>query len=168
VGERFGGFAPVPTDAQILQTVQQAFAECRRPEHFTNFTHCEECAEHDEVLRSRDVHTLRIEDVENPGWEPICFTTDEGFAYYLPALVRLALAEPTATHGWYGGQLLFHLCSDGRQNHRVLACTPAQRRAVADFLRHLVETRAALADSECHTDDLFQALEIWSEEIHTT
>jgi uncharacterized protein DUF6714 len=159
-------FALVTSDAQILQTVQQAFAECRRPEHFTDHTHCRECAEHDEVLRSRDVHTLCFEDVGNPGWDPICFISPEGFAYYLPALARLALAGPVEPYGWYGTQLLFHLCHDGRQNRRLLACTPEQRRAISNFLRHLVETRAAFADNSCCTDDLFQALEIWSDEIH--
>lgn len=150
------------SDADILQRVQQAFAGCPRPEHFTNFTHCEECAEHDEVLRSRDLHTLRIEDVGNPGWDPICFIYPEGFAYYLPALARLALAEPDERHGWYGGQLLFHLCSEGRRNERLLACTPEQRHVVVQFLQHLGETRASLADSELRSDDLSQAIGIWS------
>ena len=154
----------MPSDADILQRVQQAFAVCRRPEHFTDFTHCEECAEYDEVLRSRDIYTLRIEDVGNPGWDPICFVSAEGFAYFLPALARLALGEPDYVRGWYGGQLLFHLCSDGRRNERLLACTPEQRRAVVEFLQHLAETRASLVDSELRTDDLFQAVDIWSDE----
>ena len=88
------------SDAQVLETIQQAFASSPRPRHFTNYTHCSECAEHDEVLRSRDVQTLRIEDVGNPGWDPICFISPEGFAYYVPALARLALAQPVEPHGW--------------------------------------------------------------------
>jgi hypothetical protein len=114
----------MPSDADILQIIKQAFAECRRPEHFTDYTHCEECAEHDEVLRSRDVDTLRIEDVGNPGWDPICFTTWEGFAYYFPALARLAFAEPEYADGWYGTVLLFHLVGDGRRNRRLMARAP--------------------------------------------
>jgi hypothetical protein len=153
------------SDADILQTIKQAFAGCLRPEHFTDYKHCDECAEHDEVLRSRDVDTLQIEDVGNPGWDPICFTTSEGFTYYFPALARLALAEPDYAHGWYRTQLLFHLVGDGRKNRRFLACTPEQRRAAFQFLQHLVETRATLADEHCSTDDLFQALEIWSDKI---
>ena len=155
----------MPSDAQILKKIKQAFAGCRRPEHFGDYTHCAECAEYDEVLRSRDVRTLLIEDVGNSASDPICFITSQGFAYYLPALVRLALDDPTEPHGWYGAQLLFHLCGDGRENRRILACAPDQRRAVAEFLRHLVETRAVLADNYCCTEDLLQALEIWSPEI---
>jgi len=156
----------MPSDAQIFQKVHQAFEKCVRPEHFTNYTHCEECAEHDEVLCSRDVQSLRIEDVGNVGWDPFCFTSAEGFAYYLPALVRLALAEPVEPYGWYGVQLLFHLCHDGRQNKRLLVCTPEQRRAIVECLHHFVETRARLADNCLSTDDLFQAIEIWSDESH--
>jgi hypothetical protein len=154
----------MPTDADIFRTIKQAFAGCRRPDHFTEYTHCMECAEHDEVLRSHDVDTLRIEHIGNPGWDPICFISTEGFTYYFPALARLALAEPDNAHGWYGGQLLFHLCSDGRRNERLQACTPEQRRAVVEFLHHLAESRASLAESELSTDDLFQAIEIWSDE----
>jgi hypothetical protein len=152
------------SDAQILETVQQAFAKRPRPLHFTNHTHCDECAEHDEVLRSRDVETLGIDDVGNPGWDPICFVSSEGFAYYLPALVRLTLAPLDALHGWYGNQLLFHLCSDGPGNRRVLACTPEERRSVVELLQHIVDTRAELADSNQCSDQLFRAIEYWSDE----
>lgn len=150
-------------DDAILQVIQGAFAECRRPEHFTNYTHCEECAEHDAILRSRDISTLRIEDVGNPGWDPICFITAEGFAYYFPALARLALADPDYEHGWYGSQLLFHLIGDGSRNRRFIACTTEQRLAIAHFLQHLIDTRGAIADEHCSTDDLLEALQIWSD-----
>jgi len=153
------------SDVGIIQLVQQAFAKRKRPEHFTNYKHCEECAEHDEVLRSRDIYSLKIEDVGNPGWDPICFTSPEGFAYYLSALVRLALADPVEPFGWYGSQLLFHLCSNGRRNDRVLACNPTERSAIVKFLQHLVETRSNLADSYRCSDQLFQALEYWSDDI---
>lgn len=132
--------------------------------HFTDHTHCKECAEHDELLRSRDLQTLRIEDVGNPGWDPICFATSEAFTYYFPALARLALSEPAYGYGWYGTVFLFHLVGDGHRNRRFMACTPEQRRIVVQFLKHLVETRAAVVDEHCSADDLVQALEIWSEE----
>lgn len=152
------------SDLAVLQNVQYAFSHRRKPEHFTNYSHCEECAEHDELLLSRDIHSLRIEDVR-PGWDPICFISPEGFAYYLPALIRLALSEPSEKWGWYGGQLLFHLCSDGVRNERILACTTGERRAVVSFLRHLVETRVEWLDAERKSDELLNAIEYWSEEL---
>jgi hypothetical protein len=54
-------------DAQVIEEVQAAFAKYERPAHFTDYTHCPECAEHDELLLSRDNDTLRIEHVGNPG-----------------------------------------------------------------------------------------------------
>lgn len=154
----------MPSDAEILHAVHLAFAGCSRPEHFTDFTHCEECAEHDDLLRSRDLDTLCLEDIGNPGWDPICFISPAGFAYYLPALLRLALAEPDHAHDWYGSSLFFHLCLDGKQNARLLACTPAQRRVVVEFLCHLAETRAALIDASLCTEELLQAMELWCDQ----
>jgi hypothetical protein len=153
----------LPDDAQVLEAIQRAFADCPRPDHFTEYTHCCECAEHDEVLRSRDVQTLRIEDVNNPGWDPICFVSVQGFAYYLPALARFALKAPADQQGWYGGQLLFHLRLDGPGNERVRACTSDQRKSVVGLLQHLVETRAELVDNYGCSDDIFRVIEYWSD-----
>jgi hypothetical protein len=149
------------TDDDILAEIAAAFGDCLRPEHFTNYTHCEECAEHDEVLRSRDLATLTVADVGNPGWDPICFCTPEGLAYYMPALSRLALAEPDPEYGWYGGQLVSHLWSGGEYNRFYEYCTAQQRRAVASLLSQFVESRAALV-AELDADQILQAYERWS------
>ena len=154
---------PISSDAQIVEGVQQAFATCTRPEHFTNHMHREECAEHDEVLRTRDIETLSIEDAGNPGWDAICFISQVGFGYYFPALARLALAQPVGPHGWYAPQLLFHLCNDGRLNERILGCTPEQRRSIVDLLHHILETRADFADSSLCAGELLDAIEYWSD-----
>jgi hypothetical protein len=154
---------PVPSDSQVLDAVEQAFRSCVRPEHFTNYNHCDECEEHDELLRSRDLHTLSIRDVGNIGWDPICFVSPEGFAYYFPALARLALAQPDEV-GWYGSQLLFHLSCD-RAQERISACTPDQRNAVNAYLHHLLETRLQTARMYMCDDDLLQTIALWSAEI---
>jgi hypothetical protein len=150
------------TDAEILDLVTKAFAGCPRPEHFADHTHCCECAEHDATLLSRDVDRLTQDEVGSPAWDPICFITPEGFAYYLPALARLALAAEHPTWGWYGPQLFFHLASDGRRNARWLHCTPEQRRAVAALLEHIFATRAALIQP-FDERPFFEALEVWSD-----
>jgi hypothetical protein len=102
------------TDRDIIAAVRHAFGAEPRPEHFTDHTHGCECAEHDALPASRDLDTLRLEDVNNAGWDPICFVAAEGFRYYLPALVRLALKSATSAN-WYLPQLLFHLTDDGPQ-----------------------------------------------------
>lgn len=144
------------TDAEALAELRAAFAACPRPERFTDFRHCCECAEHDELLRSRDVDTLGIEDVGNPGWDPLCFTSAEGLLYYLPALGRLALAEPA-----YPAQLHFHLTYDGGKNRILVAASPAQRRVVARFLRHIVEARPSLCEDLGLRDELLAAAALW-------
>jgi hypothetical protein len=150
------------TDQEVLDAIGREFGTCPRPEHFTNYGHCCECWEHDELLRSRNRDTLCVEDVGNPGWDPICFITPEGFAYYAPALARLALAEPDPTRGTYVPQLAFHLRYDGAQNVRWQHCTAGQRKAVVALLEHMIETRAALIDESCCADMVVEALAVWS------
>jgi hypothetical protein len=162
-GREAGGVESVATDRELLAEIERAFEGAPRPEHFTSHTHCCECFEHDELLRSRDRETLGIGDVGSQSWDPICCLTPEGFAYYLPALARLALSAPDEHWGWYGDQLAFHLRYDGPRNARWEHCNPGQRRAVAKLLDHILETRAELADRDGCADALFEAREIWSE-----
>ncbi|MEX1254953.1 MAG: DUF6714 family protein [Dehalococcoidia bacterium] len=150
------------TDTEILDSIAAAFAGCPRPEHFTDRVHCCECAEHDATLLSRDVETLDHDDVGSPGWDPVCFITPEGFAYYLPALARLALAPEHPQWGWYGPQLFFHFAYDGAHNARWARCTPDQRRAVAALLDHIFATRSGLLQP-FDERSLFEALEVWSD-----
>jgi hypothetical protein len=150
------------TDEEIIESISRAFAGCERPAHFTNHTHCCECFEHDEVLLSRDLQTLKAEDVGNEGWDPIAFTSPQGFAYYFPALARLALSAPDARFGWYGPQLFRHLILDGPCNRRWEYFTPGQRGQVAELLIHIFDTRSELLESYNCADDLFRAIEIWS------
>ena len=129
------------TDQETIDAVRQAFAAEPRPEHFTDHTHCGECAEHDALLASRNLNCLRVKDVNNVGWDPICFVTAEGFQYYLPALAQLALKSATA-EDWYLQQFFFHLIGDGPQNRRVVCCTGAEQQAIAAVLWH--ESRRGL------------------------
>ena len=78
-----------------------------KPEHFTNFNHCEECEEHDQTLLALDIDIIGIDELGNPGWDPICFASPEGKKYYLPALIRLSL--DTMMDEFYLDQFLFHL-----------------------------------------------------------
>jgi hypothetical protein len=149
------------TDEQVLLELSHAFAGCTRPEHFTNFRHCCEYAEHDELLRSRDRDTLQVEDVGNPGWDPLCFTSADGLLYYLPALGRLALAEPADYLNWYVPQLHFHLTYEDAKNRILVAASPVQRWAVVHLLRHIIATRAALCETWSCREDLVAAAELW-------
>lgn len=152
-----------PADEAVLREVDGAFLPIGKPEHFTDFTHCEECREHDDTLRARTRETLRREDLGHAGWDPLNFCDGEGIGYLFPTLARFALM-PAAwhDHGWYGDQLLFHLTYAGADNKFLQWCSPAQRRAVSLLLSHLLDTRSdAISDHGCD-DDLVQALELWA------
>ena len=133
-----------------------------KPVHFTNHAHCGECAEHDETLRAYDVNAIGVEQLGNPGWDPLCFVSVEGLLYYLPALIRLTLATMDEPQERYLDQLLFHLIRDSKGNDVVRACSPDQRAFVAAFLEHVMETSSAEIDGYTYSNDLLKAHEIWS------
>ena len=149
------------TIEDFLQEAIELFADTPRPAHFTNYTHCCECVEHDETLRNATLETLSCEDLR-PGWDPLCFISPEGFRYYFPALARLALDGTGETY--FIDQLVFHLELDGRKNARYLMFTPEQRSYVVRLLHYFVETRPGEIDDNFDSDALFRAIEIWAEE----
>jgi hypothetical protein len=150
------------SDVDILSVLERAFAAAPRPVHFTDFAHCAECAEHDERLQACARDALSLEDVGYAAFDPFCIAQPESFSYFFPALARLALAAPSADHGWYGTQLLFHLTAERLGNGFFNACTTAQRAGVARFLRHLLETRAGLVAGDRATDALTDCYRLWS------
>lgn len=133
-----------------------------KSEHFTNYHHCCECAEHDETLLAYDVDSIGIEQLGNPGWDPLCFASVAGLLYYLPALIRLTLETMDTPQERYLDQLLFHLIRDGKDHDFVRACNPEQRAFIAEFLEHLMETYSVELDGCTYSDDLVKAYEIWS------
>jgi hypothetical protein len=150
------------TDEQILLTIDSAFGDVPRPEHFCDPTHCPECAEHDALLTSRDRSTLQISDVGNEAWDPMCFSSPQGFAYYFPSLARLALAPPTYNFVWYCDQLLSHLFSGAEHNTFLSYCSSEQRSTVAALIAHFISTRTSLPERMSNDDDLARAHTIWS------
>jgi hypothetical protein len=148
-------------DAEVIASLDAAFGNCARPEHFTDYQHCCECAEHDELLRSRDRRSLQLHDVGNPGWDPLCFTSAEGLLYFIPRLGRLALSLPEPGFDWYAPQLHFHLTYEGPENRILRAATRTQRAAVVTLLRHIVQTRRTLCEEWACRDDLLAAAELW-------
>lgn len=148
------------TDAEVLKFCREACA-APRPEQFTDRNHCCECADHDDLLRSRDLDSLTVADVGNPGWDPICFVTDYAFFYYLPALARLALDPPDEKQDWYLPQLLFHLTYEGAANRRLLTASHRYKQAVLLLLGHVRDTRADLVQQEGCAKDLEAAFALW-------
>ena len=144
----------------LLDVVDEAFAEADRPEHFTDHTHCEECAEHDETLRSFDRDSIGLEQLGNPGWDPMCFVNPEGFLYYLPAMVRLALSS-RGQEG-YLDQFLFHLTYEGEKSRFFGHFSGPQRRAVLEVLRWIGENMTGLVREWSLEGEMDEALALWN------
>jgi len=137
--------------------------DVRKPAHFCDYRHCCECAEHDETLLAHDVDSIGLEQLGNPGWDPLCFSSAEGLLYYLPALIRLTLDTIDNPREAYLDQMLFHLIHDGEGNRLVRACSREQRAFVADFLEHLVDNHSSQIEAGAFSsDDILRAHEIWS------
>ena len=151
------------TDEGVLALVAAAFSDVVRPEHFTNHTHCDECWEHDELLRERDLDTLSIQDVGSQAWNPITMATPTGLAYYFPALARLALDPMPKDLDWYGYIILSQLQWTGPRNERWQHFSPAQRAAVCLLLEHLHRTRTKEIEIYDCEYELLEALQTWSE-----
>ena len=133
-----------------------------KPAHFTNDRHCCECAEHDATLSACDVDSIGVQQLGDPGWDPLCFASPEGFLYYLPALIRITLDTMATPQERYLDQLLFHLMRDGKDHALVRACSLEQRVFVAEFLAYLTDQYSAELDECTSSDDMLKAYDIWN------
>jgi len=143
-----------------IQQAKQLF-QMPKPEHFTNYRHCCECAEHDATLLACDVDSISLQQLGNPGWDPLCFVSPEGFLFYLPALIRITLHTMAKPQERYLDQFLFHLIRDGKDHDLVRACSPEQRAFIAGFLEYLIDQYAAEIDECTYADDILKAYDIW-------
>ena len=154
----------MPTSAEVLNAVEEAFAGVPRPEHFMEYLGDPESTEHDELLRARNRETLKIEDVGNIGWQPLSACSPQGMGYYMPALARLALSEPTYGFGRYGDTLRIQL--EGRDDFFQF-CNREQRMAVSNLLCHLgtlfLECEWRMAEPE----QFFESAHSWVQESGT-
>ena len=150
------------SDQSVLNQIDSAFSGVVKPEHFTNYSHCDECNEHNNTLRARTRATLLRRDLGNAGWDPITFSCAEGIGYFFPSLARFALLPDVwPDNSWYACQLLSHLKWDGCENKFFVWCSPTQRSAVYSLLEHLSVTRGE--EVACHSSqaDLQEALSVW-------
>lgn len=116
----------------LLSRIAEVF-QCERPTRMVrNPGHCDECAEHDDTMRSVTPDSISLTQVGSPAWDPVCFLNDEAWRYFMPGLTRLALG-----HGedYYLDQFLFHLASG-----RIEALDAAQCTAVSALLDQLYES----------------------------
>ncbi len=137
---------------------------CEKPQHFTNYRHCEECQEHDETLIGSSIDSISLEELGNPGWDPICFCGDEGKKYYMPAFIRLSL-ETMDSNDFYLEQFLFHLEGDGKENSLFLSCNKQQRDYIVKFLEYVINSFTEQIEHHYCVNEILTVHEIWSDVI---
>jgi hypothetical protein len=137
-----------PLDTSIVAVIDQldeSFSGVMKPDHFTNFEHCDECRDHDEALRNRSLTTITRDDLGNEGWSPITFCTPVGLAYYIPALARFAVA-PSIWNGRdaYAVLLATRLSFGRSENDFLKYCNDSQRAAMAMFIQWIADNESKL------------------------
>lgn len=141
--------------AEAVKQVREAFRDSGRPSglFISGTCRCCECEEHDRTLASHDVDSISSEELGNPGWDPICFASDEAFLYYMPAMLRVAFEDVD-----YIDQLLFHL----NLPHRVALLNKPQAAAISTALRLWAQMHAGEDAEECsrtHFNDALRRLD---------
>ena len=119
-----------------LENLYLAFESRRKPSHFTDFNHCEECRVHDETLRKFSRANISFKELGNLAWNPISFSTIDGFLYYLPALARLSLGQGDE---YFADQFIIHVDN----NERLQAMTKNEQKVLKTFM---IAVREKLGD----------------------
>ena len=145
---------------QIELYVEQVFSGNAIPENYTNRDHCDECAEHDETLRSYTPKSIGLEQLGNAGWDPICFVLPKAFKYYFPALVRLSL-DPEGSNG-YLDQFLFHVTYQGEDSRFFKHFSKAERGATLEVLQYIESNMDDLVHGWNLDNELKEAIGLWS------
>ncbi len=81
-------------EKSVNKRLRTHFGHYVRPNDFINKSHCDECEEHYQTLLDVHASDLRLHHVENPGADPTCFLSSEGFRYYFWAMAQIAENHP--------------------------------------------------------------------------
>lgn len=114
-----------------VRRVDELFAHVRRPEHFTDHTHCCECSDSDDFFQKHTPATLAAL-TDPPETLPYSFLTEHAFHYFMPAFIRM-LARTGSDY--CVGDMLFFL------ENKLDTFTQEQRAVIRDAL-YLVYDRS--------------------------
>lgn len=132
--------------------LRNAFASRFRPNHFTDYSHCNECFEHNEALCAKDNDLITFKDVGNISYSPISFISISGFLYYLPGLARLASGTGDE---YFLDTFLIYLDN----NERRMALSREERQALAEYLIHLKDILLQSIQENLDEEDLDELIQ---------
>ena len=146
---------------QLIANAYQVFSEIEKPQHSTNYSHCEECAEYDEMLSTVEKRDLSIEQIGTVCWGPVPFLTPEATAYYIPRLIELA-AEGVENKDLepYFNQFINTVC-EGPSGRQYSLFGDVHRRAVASVLIYIKSNYYDLVCEHCWGEELDKACANW-------
>jgi len=143
------------TKQELISVAREIFSEDGRPAVFVDPNHCSECTEHNDTLLTHTPETISLNELGNPGWDPMCFVQESGFKYYFPAMVRLVLESNEDDD--YLSQFLFHITSS--PNCQFFNQTQAS--FVVKLLQYLEDERWAQLEETGELEELLRAKELW-------
>ena len=145
---------------KLKDHIKEAFGYAPRPEHFTNYKHCGECAEHDKTLRTFDKDTIGLEQLGKPSWDPMCFVTPDALVYYFPAMARLVIDSDGSDS--YLEQFLFHMTYDAAENRFFRHFSKHQRKVTLEVLKHIHGKLNKRLDEWDLSGELEEAVALWT------
>jgi len=142
-----------------LVVLAQKIFQTEKPTFFVEPPWDYEGVEHNETLMKSSLETIGLAELGNPGWDPLCFCSEEGMKYFFPALVRLSL--DTIDDDFYFEQLLFHLGYGGQKNRFLNSCSTDQKEFVSMFLNYMIENHAEKIDKNFEADTALEVQQLW-------
>ena len=147
---------------EIIKEAYFEFSSFERPEHFTNYTHCEECAEHDVTLQQCALHDIGSNQVGTISWNPISLLTTDAYGYVMPRLIELSLnlelnmADEFILFDW-----LIYI-TPGPENNRGKGFSKKQRLVILNTLKYIEKQIWPGIDENYHEEILHDAISVWS------
>ena len=154
------------SSSQLIEELYDAFKECERPQHFTNYKHCWECFEHDQTMQNAALRTLSAKSMGTSGWGPLSFLTEQGFAHYMPRLIELALANETTEYDDPFVDLLVFQLSPDNGFDRFATYNLRQSTAILNSLRYMLPGEILDVEDEILSEDITQAISYWEKRVN--
>ena len=123
--------------AALAEEVDAAFEKVTKPDHFTNFSHCDECFTHDETLRKSNRETISRAQLGRSGWSPVGFCSAAGLMYYFPALVRYCYLPDLLLYDGLRESVAHAIGPKGQGEQMFALANASQQQAIGKFAQWL-------------------------------
>lgn len=146
---------------ELIARAYQLFSQYEKPLHSTNYKHCEECKEYDELLNKITREQLSIEDIGTECWGPIPFLLPEATAYYMPRLIELALENVNnKDQSPYINQFINQTGTNPNRKSYSLFM-PEHKQVIYQALEFINQNYRVIVEEHCWENGLDETLAAW-------